>query len=458
MAVTDDRPVTKDIPFAMTGPLHVPRERYYDRGFFELEKESLWPKTWQMAARSDELPKPGDFVEYEICGQSILLVRQRDGSVKAFHNACRHRATELCKGAGRIGGGQIVCPFHGWRWSIDGSNSFVYGAHGFAPECLQPDDLRLQECKLEIWGGCVWINMDPEARPLLDALSPAASLLESVGFANMRVWWWKETILRANWKLAQEAFLEGVHVMQTHPQLAMGLGERYPADMAEYAVFANGHARFQGRSKDPNLPQRLTTADQFITRMRTLWEGQDAMTLERDLHVFEGVRDKLAPGEDFSGAAIAALYEYAAGAGIPMAPVEEASKLWGGEVFVFPNFFVLPQFGNALSYRIRPYDNDPECCRFEVWSLTTYPESHDPGRAQLKGRFAQDDADNWGLIPRQDFSNIERQQRGLHSASFRETRLATEWERGISNMHEELDRYLVARSRRRYDAASSTIS
>ena len=118
-------------------------------------------------------------------------------------------------------------------------------------------------------------------------------------------------------------------------------------------------------------------------------------------------------------------------------------SLWGGEVFLFPNFFMLPQFGNSLSYRIRPYNDDPECCRFEVWSLTTYPESQPLERARLKGRFARDDADNWGMIPLQDFSNIERQQRGLHSRSFQGLRLATEWERAISNMHEELDRYLA---------------
>jgi hypothetical protein len=118
-------------------------------------------------------------------------------------------------------------------------------------------------------------------------------------------------------------------------------------------------------------------------------------------------------------------------------------SLWGGEVFLFPNYFMLPQFGNSLAYRIRPHNDDPEWCRFEVWSLTTYPEGQEPGRAALKGRFAQDDSDNWGLIPLQDFSNIERQQRGLHSRGFSELRLATEWERAISNMHEELDRYLA---------------
>jgi hypothetical protein len=112
-------------------------------------------------------------------------------------------------------------------------------------------------------------------------------------------------------------------------------------------------------------------------------------------------------------------------------------------VFLFPNYFMLPMYGNSLAYRSRPYNDDPECCRFEIWSLTTYPEGQELERATLQGRFEKDDTENWGLIPRQDMSNIERQQRGFHSIAYRQSRLSTQWERAISNMHEELDRYLA---------------
>lgn len=445
MTITDNRPVSqvRSVPFAMRSPLHVPRERYIDRDFFELEKKHVWPRVWQMACRLEEIPQPGDYVEYEICDQSILVVRQADRSVKAFFNACRHRATELCKGSGRLPGGQIVCPFHGWRWNLDGTNSLVYGEHGFAPECLRTEDLRLQECQVDTWAACAWINMDPQARPLREALAPAAAMLDEFGAEHLRVYWWKETIIRANWKLAQEAFHEGYHVMATHPQLAMGAGEAFPTDNVEYSAFDNGHARFRGKF-DPSAGgvAQGRGAEAFLARTRLLWEGQDAMTLERDVNVFEGVRTRVKPGQDYPTAAIGALVDYAAGAGIPMSTSPESIRLWGGEIFLFPNFFMLPMYSNALSYRIRPYNDDPEMCRFEVWSLTMPALGEEPPRARLKGRFAPDDADNWGLIPRQDFSNMERQQRGLHSLSFREHRLATEWERPISNMHEELDRYL----------------
>lgn len=441
--------IQQKIPFAMTSSNFVPKERYYSREFFELEKAHLWTHTWQMAAREEELPNPGDFVEYEIAGRSILLIRQRDGSVKALHNACRHRATELAKGSGRFPGGQVVCPFHGWRWNLDGSSSYVFAEEAFDAECLKPDDLRLRECKVETWSGMVWINMDHDAPPLQQHLSPVADLLDGVGIANMRVKWWKRTILNANWKMAQEAFFEGFHVAQTHPQLLMGgdmdYGEQQSA-ATEYTAFRNGHARFQsGGDETKRAYQKTWNADAFIEQGRLLATGQDAMTLEQDVKVFEGIRNKVGrENPQFPQLAIQALYEYAEGAGIPMAPFGPAMRLWGGDIFMFPNFLMLPMYGNCLSYRIRPWNDDPEWCAFEVWSLTTYPEGQEPGRATLEGTFDKEDAEHWGLIPRQDFSNIERQQRGLHSMGFEGLRLSRDYERGIANMHEELDRKLAA--------------
>lgn len=437
--------VRAKVPYAMQEPIYVPKERYYSREFFDLEKEHLWPHVWQMAAREEEFPNPGDFVEYEITGKSILLVRQTDGSIKAFHNACRHRATELAKGCGRLPAGQLVCPFHGWRWNLDGSNSFVFKESAFDPRCLNADDLRLRECLVETWAGHVWINMDLDAPPLLQALSPVTELLDGVGVGNMRVKWWKKVILNANWKMAQEAFFEGYHVPQTHPQLLMGGGEEageFAAGAIDYTAFKNGHSRFQGNE----YGQQVQEGDQFIEYAQLLADGMDAMVLDNDVRVFEGLRNAIGNDRsDFGTAAIGALYDYAAGAGIPMAPLSEKMILWGGDICVFPNYLMLPMYGNCLCYRSRPYNDDPEWCQFDVWSLTSFPVGHEPERAELLGVFDKEDTEQWGLIPRQDFSNIEAQQRGLHAMGFEHLRLSNKYEISIANMHEELDRRLAAR-------------
>jgi len=437
------------VPFAMDRPDFVAAERYYDRAFAGLERDHLWPRTWQMACRLEELPLPGDFVEYTIGDQSVLLVRVDESTVKGYQNACRHRATELAKGTGTFSGGRIVCPFHGWSWNLDGTNAFVVGAHAFDPQLLTPERLCLREARVDLWGGSAWINLDPGARPLLEALAPMPDLLDPLGLADMRVHWWKEVILPANWKLAQEAFLEGYHVPGTHPQLTLGHPEQYNLDSLSYAVYPHGHSSFQLR---PNAQAKkgkqvgVSEIDAIIESTRLLSSGLEAMTLERDVHVIEGMRHRPIPeGSTFGAELVKEVYRYAAGAGIPLPPPDPAALArWGGMFFMFPNYFVLPQYGNALVYRARPNGDDPESCRFEVWSISIPAADDEVPRPTRQGPFAPDDADHWPRIPLQDFSNIGRQQRGLHTRGFDGLLLSHTYEGGITNMHHELDRYLAS--------------
>src|SRR5258707_8492039 len=95
-------------------PGFIPKSRYLAREWLELELEKLFPHTWLMACREEDIHDAGDYYEYVIGDQSILVVRQPDRSIKAFYNACRHRGTRLANGCGHAG--EIRCPFHGWRW------------------------------------------------------------------------------------------------------------------------------------------------------------------------------------------------------------------------------------------------------------------------------------------------------------------------------------------------------
>ncbi len=437
------------VPHAIDRPDFVAAERYYDPAFAALENERLWPRTWQMACRLEEIPSPGDYLEYTVADQSVLVVRVDQSTVKAYLNACRHRATQLATGTGTFSGGRIICPFHGWRWDLEGRNTFVYGAHAFDPDLLTPDKLCLREAQVGIWGACAWINLDPAAPPLLEALDPMPGLLDPLGVADMRVDWWKATILPANWKLAQEAFMEGYHVPQTHPQLTLGHPEQYDPDSLDYSVHHNGHSSFQLRlnaQAKKGAQVGVSEIDAIIESVHLLSTGLEAMTLDREVHVIEGMRHRPIPeGSTFGAELVKALYAYAAGSGIPLPPPEPAALArWGGVFFLFPNYFVLPQYGNALVYRVRPNGGDPESCLFELWSLTI-PAAGDPiAQPVRQGPFAPDDADHWPRIPLQDFSNIGRQQRGVHSQGFDGLRLSHTYEAGIVNMHRQLDRYLAS--------------
>jgi phenylpropionate dioxygenase-like ring-hydroxylating dioxygenase large terminal subunit len=438
---------TSQVPFAITDRSWIPRERYYDKAFFDIEIEKLWPHAWQMACRLEEIPNVGDYAEYWVGPYSVLVVRTSSTEIKAYQNACRHRATQLAVGCGQFRGGQIVCPFHGWRWNLDGTPSALYGREGFEERMLDPEDLKLIECQVDTWANCVFINMDRDAPSLMEALDPMPSILDPLNVGKMRVYWWKAVRLKANWKLAMEAFMEGWHVMQTHPQLTMGIGERYRTDNVDYISLPNGHMRFDAKEQDvaadAGYDAGLAEADAMLASLKLLWEGLDAMTLAKDVHVLESLRNAPFEPGHFAEKMIEAIYTWNVNAGVPFPPPSEAYRRWGAVHYIFPNYFILPQFGNALIYRSRPDSEDPEHCFFELWSVTLYPEGQEPGKPTLAGVFEKDDAIEWPLIPRQDFSNIERQQRGLHTPGFRAMRLADTYENGIANMHAHLDAYLA---------------
>ena len=178
--------------------------------------------------------------------------------------------------------------------------------------------------------------------------------------------------------------------------------------------------------------------------MRVLYDGLRCMVLEKDVAVVEGMRHlDLAAGE-FSTKFTEALYAWNNGAGIKLPePDPEVINRWGSQWFIYPNIMFHPLYGNAIGYRVRPDTDDPEHCYFEMWSLTLYPEGEDPGKPEFEGVFEADDDTAWPLIPRQDFSNIARQQRGLHTPGYKANRLSRKFEDGIANMHVHLDTYLA---------------
>jgi phenylpropionate dioxygenase-like ring-hydroxylating dioxygenase large terminal subunit len=439
------------VPFGVTDRAFLAPQRYYDRDFFDLENEKLWPHVWQMACRLDEIPKVGDFVEYRIAHYGIFVVRASSTEVKAYQNSCRHRGTALASGCGTFRGGQIVCPFHAWRWNLDGSPAFpLYGSEGFEDRVLDPDDLALVECQVGTWAGCVFINMDLDAPPLAEVLQPLPGYLDPLRVADMRVEWWRGIRLHANWKLALEAFMEGWHVRGTHTQLTMGAGDDFQNPHELQRSYENGHCSL---AKDLNSKREGTVKSNLgmgegasnpegtLTFLRMVSEQLGASVLAKDIHIAESVRNS--PPEEFGRRFMEAMYAWYEGAGIDLpGPGPEIQGLWSSQWFVFPNFKIHPIFGNAISYRSRPDPEDPEYCLFEMWSLTLASDDDPRPKPEYEGTFGLDEG-VWPLIQVQDFANLERQQRGLRNPGLKTTRLAKSYEDGIVNAHVEADKYLA---------------
>jgi phenylpropionate dioxygenase-like ring-hydroxylating dioxygenase large terminal subunit len=406
-------------------PDRVRKERYFDRDFYDLECERLWPRVWQMACRLEEIPAVGDAVEYEILDQSVIVVRTEDMEVGAFQNACRHRGVKLVDGRDTCATG-FVCPFHGWCYDLGGANTFVPRAGAFAEHNLRPGDIDLRSVRCEVWGGCAWVNLDDSAPPLRDCIEPAATVLDAWRVESLRVEWWRAFRLPVNWKLAQEAFMEQYHVLETHPQLRIP-GRLPPRD---------GSAFDPGRFIESELHY-----------LHTMNEGMAGMVHATDVAVAERMRD-IELGVDperarseWDRALNDAVTSWHRAAGSDVPDLNELDALGMNEpmVYVFPHYFVLPMYSSASSYRFRPLG--PEETLMDIWSLTRFVEGAEPGPPARPEVWECDDR-RIPPIPSQDFSNLPRQQRGLHAEGFEYMRLSEQIEGHISSFHRTIDGFL----------------
>lgn len=429
-----------NVPFKITDPERIPTERYYDEEFYQLECERLWPHVWQMACRLEQIPNVGDWVEYTNIGKSVIIVRTADG-VKAFHNACRHRGVPLAAegGHGNCKAQGLVCPFHGWRWNMDGENTFIYGRHLFNQDLLDKEDVALKPCRVELWGGCAFINFDDEAPSFRECVGPVADRLEAHGMSKLRSEWWYSTVLPANWKVAMEAFMEGYHVMRTHPQLQRATPAMYNS---RYGNDTGGI----GHSVNPNLTVRQNIEAQF-KGMELLSEGMAGMIHAKEVEIARQMLDVELP--DDPNEAVMTWYGMvqdqvtkqlrARGEPVPDLNAVAISDPVNAVEFLFPHYFLLPSLTSMSSYRVRPLG--PESCVFEIWSLTFFPEGEEP-QVPMEPVVLPYDSKEFPPIPQQDYSNIPTQQKGLHAQGFEYMRLSKEVEGLISNYQRIIDGYL----------------
>jgi phenylpropionate dioxygenase-like ring-hydroxylating dioxygenase large terminal subunit len=424
----------REVPIPVVDWQRIPAARYHDRTFFEAEVEHLWPHVWQMACRLEEIPEIGDWVEYTNLDMSVLVARTRDG-VKAFHNACRHRGVQLGLGQGNCRAKGFVCPFHGWRWDMEGRNTYVHERQLFDAAQLDAADLHLRSCRVEVWGGSAFINLDDDAPSLAECLGPLAERLDARNIADLKVDWWSSTVLPVNWKLAMEAFMESYHLMRTHPQLH-ALSTKGATIMGAHGSAATDE------SFDPQA-----FVDQTIRHLAEISEGMGGMVQANEVAIARGLADMPLP--DSLPEAAKAFYarlrreitDDGRRRGAPVPDLNEiaVSHPVKAVEYMFPHFFVLPAFSAMSAYRIRPLG--PQECLFETWSLAMYPEDEQRPRPVAPKPTPYDDP-RFPEVPRQDYANLPRQQRGLRTPGFEFMRLSRDVEGLISNYQRLIDGYL----------------
>jgi phenylpropionate dioxygenase-like ring-hydroxylating dioxygenase large terminal subunit len=421
----------------------IPKERYTSAAFRDLEMERLWSRVWQMACREEELPAVGDFVEYAIGGESILVVRTAPDHVESFFNACLHRGTRLAQGAGRFDGDGFRCPYHGWCYGLDGRLRDVPDRDEFTS---LPSDLRLTPVRTERWGGFVFVTMDPGAEPVREFLDPLPSLLAPYRLEEMRLRSYLTTILPANWKTVVDAFNESYHVQGAHAQILPWTDDTSIA----YEQFRT-HAHY-GRL--PTARRKLAPSPRLGLRPEDVDEGAilaalvaglgGAFLKEERALVDERRATPGAPGTLLARYQTRRM-ELLRARGLDVSGFTPEHMTSADDVYWFPNVVGPIYPGSAILFRVRPNGLDPESAIKDTWVLE-WPRPETAWTMPERRFFADWRTRNWGEITTQDYENIERQQAGMRSRGFRGLRLNPRQEGNILHMHRVIDRYLAAPS------------
>ena len=433
----------------LTGPVVVPVEAYISADYVTLERDRLWRKVWLQACRLEEILEVGAYVTYDILDDSVIILRQAIDRIGAFYNVCSHRGRRLIDtppGEKNAHGEKIrfTCGFHGWVYDLEGHCSFIPEMKDWQGS-LGADRTRLGPVQVDTWGGWVWINLDPDAGPLLDYLEPAASMLDPFQLENMRPRWRRWIEFDCNWKVAMEAFAEVYHVEATHPEfMAFGdfkgwartqelhsnIGYEAPQDMDE------NQAKLRiGSGDDP----RRSTAD-----MQTyIWEHVNTNTTSTLVDAAVRLPDELPEGT----AAPEVLKHWLESArrddaarGVIWPVVDPRHTAASGTSWqIFPNFQIGHAVNNALCYSARPNGYDPDKCIFEVSVYELYPKGEEPF---TKWTYTERDDPAWGTVLVQDFNNMAAVQKGLKTGGFRGCQPNPFRERSIANLHRNLARYV----------------
>ena len=412
----------------------IPGYRYTSRAFFDREFNQVWARTWLLLGRESELPEPGDWQREEAGPESILMVRQEDGGVRAFYNVCQHRGNRLVfEPQGHVR--RFVCKYHSWTYLPDGKLDFAQDAEDF-PQGNPCEHVRLNEVACETFAGFIWVNMNPDAESLQSYLGPIWDDWSMYPIANMQRYLAYTVRVPCNWKVIQDNFNESYHLRTVHPEASHTIEENYGD--TQFDMCAEGHSRMIMRA---GYPARSLEGDklnrQLVALMRE-WDldPEQYRGREREIRTaLQAQKRKLGPERGYTH------YENLRD--------EQLTDFY--HYTIFPNFAVSITADGFHFLRSRPHATDPEQCVFDNWYYATNPSRVDTPVPTPAGPVARDAEivhetidfgdKSIGLGMDQDLSITTGQQLGFRSRGFRGVYLSGQ-EARVRRYHEVIDEYL----------------
>jgi Rieske 2Fe-2S family protein len=197
----------------------LPTQFYLDADHYERELRQIWYRNWVYVCRASELVGPRAFRVFTIGSQQILILRDQDEELRAFHNTCRHRGSLLMqKPCGRLPGPTITCPYHSWAYDLQGNLRRTPTRS--EQRDFDKDDYSLYDVAVRDWNGFVFVHLDPENARSLEESFDDSHILDHWQLADLVVGHTYEKIINCNWKVFWENFSECLHCPNIHPQLS----------------------------------------------------------------------------------------------------------------------------------------------------------------------------------------------------------------------------------------------
>jgi glycine betaine catabolism A len=260
----------------------LPASWYRDPAHHQRELDVIWYRRWIAVAREEEIAAPGDWKLVRIGTQSLVLLRDEAGELRAYHNTCRHRGSVLCTAEeGHFERKRIVCPYHGWTYDLAGR--LVATPRRMETPDFKAQDFSLFAVEADRWGGFIFVNLSADRQPLRSVLGELEHRYRRYAFDKLKIGKRIVADVQANWKLLAENFSECFHCPPVHPEFcrivtsyqeagAWGLRNTLEAK-PEYRAGAqtltlDGSARlpaFQGITEEDK--QRLYAADMLLPNL-----------------------------------------------------------------------------------------------------------------------------------------------------------------------------------------------
>ncbi|OBJ03954.1 (2Fe-2S)-binding protein [Mycobacterium alsense] len=435
----------EDIPpgtFNMT----IPADRYTCPEYAARERKAIWMQAWQIAGRVEDLPKPGDWKKYEILDQSFIIVRGKDGGLRGFVNACRHRGNALCTtetGNARRG---FLCQYHLWSYDLDGRLKGLLRESLAGP--IDKKEKSLLQVSVDTFAGFIFLNPDPNATPLREYLGDEViALLEPYHIDQFTTVMDVTEPIDCNWKVVMDAFEEGYHINGIHPQLLRVLHIN-PAT-ARYRFFENhsvAMAPFEvaGASAEDQVEGMLALPETFPGTVAVIPHFQELLAPYRNDDGKVQFPDGITPRALLQQAT----REVLTGMGLDVGGLTDSQMVDNQGWVLFPNYFMTVRAGECHVVMSAPRpDGDPNRCVWHVASYMYVPEElRDAVRAEA---IVVDTPGSYKYFEalQQDYEQMPRQQKGLRNDRLDHLTLVNE-EVVIAHFHSVVDRYMAGAAKR----------